>query len=40
MYTKAKQQPEAELMDQIEKAEEQGEGRELAKAINHDKDVV
>ena len=40
MYTKAKQQPEADLVDQIEKAEEIGEGRELAKAINDDKELV
>lgn len=40
IYVKAKQQPEAELIDQIEKAEEAGEGRELAKNINHDKDLV
>lgn len=37
---KGKQQPEAELISEMEKAEEAGEGRQLAKVINADKELV
>lgn len=40
IYMKGKQQPEAELISQIEKAEEAGQGKELAKTINADKELV
>ena len=40
MYMKGKQTQQAELIDEMQKAEEAGEGKQLAKAINTDKEVV
>lgn len=40
LYVKGKQEQEAELIGEMEKAEEAGEGRLLAKAINSDKEMV
>jgi len=40
LYQKNKQPQEAELLSQMEKAEEAGEGKKLAKDINNDKELV
>lgn len=40
MYIKGKQPQEAELLGQIEKAEENDGGKQLAKAINSEKELV
>lgn len=37
---KGKQPQEAELIEEMEKAEEAGEGKQLARTINNDKDIV
>lgn len=37
---KGKQPQEAQLIEEMEKAEEAGEGKELARTINNDKDMV
>lgn len=40
LYMKGKQPQEAELIEEMEKAEEAGEGKQLARTINNDKDIV
>jgi hypothetical protein len=40
LYMKGKQPQEAQLIEEMEKAEEAGEGKELARTINNDKEMV
>jgi hypothetical protein len=37
---KGKQPQEAQLIEEMEKAEEAGEGKQLARTINNDQEVV
>lgn len=40
IYMKGKQTQEADLIDKMHRAEEDGEGKQLAKEINNEKDII